>query len=88
MLVNIHADVELDLLIIKNGKRYGFEFKYTDFPKTSKSMHIAIQDLKLDSLELLYAGDKTFPLAEKITAYGLDSLSSGEFQKRFNIPTK
>ncbi len=80
-----HADAELDLLIIKNGKRYGFECKYTDAPKTTKSMHIAMQDLKLDSLGVIYYGDQIFPLTEKITAYGLESLNSGQFQKRFHL---
>jgi hypothetical protein len=74
-----HADAELDLLIFKNGKRLGFEFKYGDRPSTTKSMHIAIADLKLDHLALIYPGDKIFPLTEQITAYGLETIATGEF---------
>lgn len=62
---------ELDLLIIKDGKKIGFEFKYTDFPKTTKSMQIALQDLALDHLYVIYPHHVSFPLAEKITARGL-----------------
>ncbi|MBP6869431.1 ATP-binding protein [Candidatus Babeliales bacterium] len=67
-------EAELDLLVFKNGKRFGFEFKYTDNPKTTKSMHIALQDLKLDHLYVIYPGNKSFPMHEKITAYGFMTL--------------
>lgn len=42
-----HNKAVLDLFVFKNGKRLGFEFKYTDDPKITKSMNIAMQDLKL-----------------------------------------
>lgn len=76
------SEAELDLLILKNGKRLGFEFKYGDSPSTTKSMHIALQDLKLDHLAVLYPGDQIFPLTENITAYGLSTIATGEFQKK------
>lgn len=62
---------ELDLLIIKNGKKRGFEFKYTAAPKLSKSMHVAQQDLRLDSLTVIYPGDVNYPLQENIRVVGL-----------------
>ncbi|MBM3892769.1 ATP-binding protein [Candidatus Dependentiae bacterium] len=65
------ADAELDLLVFKDGKRLGFEFKYTDSPKITKSMHIALADLKLDHLTVVYPGTKSFKLAENITVRGL-----------------
>lgn len=68
------ADAELDLFIFKDGKRLGFEFKYADAPKITKSMQIAITDLKLDHLTIVYPGKQTFPLTEKITAQGLESI--------------
>lgn len=71
-----HADAELDLLALKNGKRLGFEFKYSDSPKTSKSMRIAIKDLNLDKLFIIYPGDQIFPLDEKILAFGIKNLST------------
>ena len=70
-----HADAELDLLIFKGGKRLGFEFKYVDVPRTTKSMHIALEDLKLDHLFVIYPGTELFSLTGKITACGLLSLS-------------
>ena len=67
------SGAELDLFIFKNGKRLGFEFKYTDQPKITPSMHIAIQDLKLDHLFVIYPGKFNFQLSEKITAAGLEA---------------
>jgi uncharacterized protein len=76
------ADAELDLFIIKNGKRIGFEFKYTDAPKITKSMRIAQEDLKLDHLIVMYPGKEIFPLSETIQAYGLETIANGEFIKK------
>ena len=68
------AGAELDLLIIKDGKRLGFEFKYADAPRVTKSMRVALEDLKLDQLIIIYPGDKTFPLDTSITVHGLESI--------------
>lgn len=65
------AGAELDLLILKDGKRIGFEMKYSDHPKITPSMSIAIKDLKLDHLYVIFPGKETFPLSEKITVRGL-----------------
>ncbi|HLB42386.1 MAG TPA: ATP-binding protein [Gammaproteobacteria bacterium] len=66
------SGAELDLLIIKNGKRLGFEFKYTDAPKITKSMTIAMNTLKLDKLIVIFPGKESFPLAKTIQACGLE----------------
>ncbi len=44
------ASGELDLLLIKRGKRLGFEFKFSDAPKMTRSMELALDMLNLDSL--------------------------------------
>jgi hypothetical protein len=41
---------ELDLLLLQRGKHWGFEFKCSDAPSLTKSMHIALQDLGLERL--------------------------------------
>lgn len=68
-------EAELDLLVFKNGQRLGFEFKYSDSPKATKSMHIALTDLKLDHLYIIFPGQISFPIGDQITACGLDKLS-------------
>jgi len=70
----------INLLIIKNGKRLGFEFKFGDRPRLTKSMHIALDYLKLDHLILIYPGSLIFPLSEGITAYGLETIAKGTFK--------
>jgi predicted AAA+ superfamily ATPase len=75
---------ELDLLLLRNGCRWGFEFKCADAPSTTKSMHIAIQDLDLEHLWVIYPGDKPYALGNQITALPLckiDEISLQSVQK-------
>ena len=73
-----HAGAELDLLLMRNGRRLGFEFKFTDTPTTTKSMHIALADLKLDHLWVVHPGRHRFKLAARIEAIGLAELVTGK----------
>lgn len=69
-----HAGAELDLLVVKGEKRFGFEFKRTEAPALTPSMKIALKDLKLHRLDVVHAGQGTFPLAEKVRAIPLDQV--------------
>ena len=62
---------ELDLLLLRRGRRWGFEFKCTDAPRTTKSMRTVIEDLGLTHLWVLYPGDREYPLNDTITALPL-----------------
>lgn len=68
----VHGAGELDLLIIKDGKRVGFEVKHTSKPAVTPSLGLALNELKLDKLIVIYKGDHTFPLADRIEATPLD----------------
>lgn len=70
------AGAELDLLLFEGGKALGFEMKYADAPSTTRSMRVALADLGLDHLYVVYPGDATFPLDEDITALPLNGLSA------------
>jgi predicted AAA+ superfamily ATPase len=72
----VHSQAELDLLVFHEGKKLGFEFKYSKSPVVTNSMRQAIDALALDSLTVIYPGDHPFPLAEKITAMPLSLFSS------------
>lgn len=61
-----HAGLELDLMILKNGKRLGFEIKYSDTPKVTRSMRQIVDDLKLDCFYLVYQGKHNLELEDKI----------------------
>lgn len=71
-----HAGAELDLVLIRKGKRWGFEFKLSDAPTVTKSMRIAIDDLNLRHLWIVYNGKKSYTLDKKIDCIGLKELSS------------
>jgi len=66
-----HQQAELDLLIVKDGKKLGFEFKYASAPKLTKSMQIAQENLKLDALTVIYPGSVNYLLKENIEVIGL-----------------
>lgn len=63
-----HAGAELDLLLVKGRKRIGWEIKFTSSPQVTKSMKIALDDLKLNILYVIHAGDDNYPLTKKIYA--------------------
>lgn len=62
------AGAELDLLAFSGVKRLGFEMKLNESPRTTKSMRVAAQDLKLDHLYVIHPGELRFALDEGITA--------------------
>lgn len=74
-----HAGAELDLFVIKNGKRIGFEVKYSEVPKITRSMYTAIEDLKLEKLYLVNKGGRQVLLDDKIELLPADNLTSTEF---------
>lgn len=69
-----HGGAELDLMVHAGGQRYGFELKYADAPGTSRSMQVAVHDLALTHLWVIYPGRHEYALDEKITALPLDAL--------------
>lgn len=71
-----HQGAELDLLVVRKGKRRGFEFKRTDAPTVTKSMHVALRDLGLDSIDVVHVGDDTYALAPKIRALSIANLTT------------
>ena len=72
-----HQGAELDLLMLKGSRRVGVEFKRADAPKLTPSMRIAMEDLKLDALFVLYPGLKRYALADRIEV--LPATAIGEF---------
>jgi predicted AAA+ superfamily ATPase len=69
-----HAGAELDLLVVRGRRRLGFEFKLTDAPKLTASIRTALADLKLDRVDVVHAGEHTFPLGERVRAVALGRL--------------
>lgn len=74
----IHQQAELDLLVLKDGKKMGFEFKYKDAPTLSPSMRQSNEILSLDNLTVVYPGKKEYELAENIRVTPLAGLMNGD----------
>ena len=74
----LHTGAELDLLVQRGLQRRGFEIKLTTSPRTTRSMHSAIEALGLDELTVIYHGDEVYPLAPKIRAVGMQRLAEIE----------
>ena len=72
-----HAGAELDLLMVKNGRRVGVEFKRTDAPQMTASMRIALNDLALDALYVVYPGARRYRLAQGVEAVPLACVVAG-----------
>ena len=68
----------LDLLLFKHGRRIGVECKRMDAPTLTPSMRIALEDLKLDRLIVVYPGERRYPLAERVEVVPLADLVAGE----------
>lgn len=72
-----HQGAELDLLMLKGSQRIGVEFKRADAPAMTPSMRIALQDLKLDALYVVYPGAHRYPIGPRTEAVPLWSLLPG-----------
>ncbi|HLX06648.1 MAG TPA: DUF4143 domain-containing protein, partial [Thermoanaerobaculia bacterium] len=69
-----HGGAELDLLVVRGNRRLGFECKRTSAPRLSPSIRSALADLALDRLDVVHAGDHTYPLADRVRALALSRL--------------
>ena len=63
-----HAGAELDLVVLRGNRRLGFEVKRTTTPTLTRSMRSAVDTLKLDSLDVIHAGEHTFDLGTGVRA--------------------
>ncbi len=71
-----HTGAELDLLLVKRGRRYGVEVKFQDAPRLTPSMRIALSDLRLQQLTVLYPGDQRYALDRRVTVVPLTELAT------------
>jgi len=78
-----HAGAELDLLIVKGSRRFGFEAKHGDTPTITKSMRVAQQDLRLDHLWIVHPGERSLALDDHISSLALRDLDELARERRF-----
>ncbi|MFZ2955645.1 MAG: ATP-binding protein [Candidatus Ozemobacteraceae bacterium] len=70
-----HNGAELDLLVLKDGKKYGFECKRSDKPSITPSIRIALEDLALEHVFIVYPGKKSAPLSEMVSIIPLPMIA-------------
>lgn len=70
-----HSGAEIDLVLVKAGRRLGVECKRTDAPRLTLSMRIALADLKLERIAVVYPGTKRYALAKGVGAVPLEALA-------------
>jgi predicted AAA+ superfamily ATPase len=66
-----YQGVEIDLLFLRRGRRFGMEFKFNEAPKATRSMHAALETLSLDHLWVIYPGKHKYPVHDKISVWPL-----------------
>lgn len=71
-----HSGAELDLLLIVRGRRYGVEVKFQDAPRLTPSMRVALDDLGLERLTVLYPGDRRYELSRGVAVVPLAELAA------------
>jgi predicted AAA+ superfamily ATPase len=71
-----HAGAELDLLVVRGRTRRGFEIKRTTSPSTTRSLHAAWEALGLDSVDVIHAGDESFPLRHGMRAVAFSRIAT------------
>ena len=80
-----HQGAELDLLLFKGGRRFGVEIKRMDAPTLTPSMRVALSDLKLEQLVVLYPGSRAYDLAPKVRVVPITDLAFADiFKSRRN----
>jgi predicted AAA+ superfamily ATPase len=70
-----HQGAEIDLVLFKRGRRIGVECKRSDAPAMTASMRIALEDLNLDRIVVVYPGDRRYPLGDKVEVVPLIELA-------------
>ena len=69
-----HGGAELDLMVTIAGRRHGIEVKYSDAPGATRSMRVALRDLQLERLWIIYPGDQAYSLDERISALPIGAI--------------
>ncbi len=70
-----HNLAELDLLLFHNGRRFGIEVKFSESPRITPSMKIAVKDLELSHLWIIYPGQHDYPVETNISVHSLQNIA-------------
>ena len=72
-----HSGAEIDLFFLAQGRHFGVEVTlFNEAPHVTRSMHIALGDLDLDHLWIIYPGQHAYPVHEHITVWPLREVAA------------
>lgn len=72
-----HQGAEIDLLFFKDGKMFGVEVKRADAPTMTLSMRIALENLKLERIAVIFPGERRYSLHKKIDVVPFNAIVGG-----------
>jgi len=72
-----HNGAEIDLVFLKNGRMYGIECKHADAPILTPSIKIALEDLKLERVAVIYPGNQRYQLTKKVEVVPFKEVAGG-----------
>lgn len=70
-----HQGAEIDLLLRRGDRWFGVECKRADAPKLTPSIRIALDDLHLERVAIVYPGSKRYALTDRVEAVPLAELA-------------
>ncbi len=73
-----HQGAEIDLVLRSQGRLLGIECKRTDVPRVTPSIRIALENLDLERVAIVYPGRKRFRIAQGVEAVPLSTLGTGD----------
>jgi len=72
-----HNGAEIDMVFTKGGRMYGVECKRADAPAMTPSIRIALEDLKLERITVIYPGEKRYSLHKKVEVVPFETITGG-----------
>jgi hypothetical protein len=72
-----HQGAEIDLILRRGDALYGVECKRTDAPRITPSIRIALDNLNLKHLFVIYPGIQQYSLASQVDVVPLQTISKG-----------
>lgn len=72
-----HQGAEMDLLLQREAGLFGVEIKRADVPRMTPSIRIALEDVGLQRVAVVYPGSRRYPLASNVEVVPAGDLAGG-----------
>lgn len=72
-----HNGAEIDLVFFKKGRMYGIECKRADAPGLTPSIKVALEDLNLARIAVIYPGKRRYSIHKKVDVVPFEAIPGG-----------